>query len=475
MHKSKLIDKLKLLNKDELRDFARFIESPYFNTDKRMIGLFDYLKAYYPEFESEDLDREYVAGQLFPEWAAKQYNKISHLMTTLSQLVSDFMTIRELENDRLEWQQLELKAYKRRQGDWFFDSTAKKLNKGLEKGTERGTDYYFHRYRLNHEIYTHNATDRVQIGIDSLHDAIHNLDLFYFSSKLRYSSEVRSRELLFSEKSELVLLDEMLEAVQLPAFENEVFVQVFSLIVSLYQTSDKTTYHTLKELIFSNLNHFNEIEKFDIIQGIVNYCIMKYNKGENEYLIEIFDLYEYSLMEGVWTTEGIIVHIVFDNIVAIACTLERYEWGESFICQYAQYLREDIKVSIETMAMCRLEFSKGNFERTLELLQNVDFVDVTLNVNAKVFQLRCYYELENYEEVFYDACNAFTQYCRRNKVISKATKERRLGFVKFLKRLHQAKYYQKEGRAALMQHLGKQPVSNKIWLEKKIREDVKLK
>lgn len=475
MHKSKLIDKLRLLSKDELRDFTRFIESPYFNTDKRMIPLFDYLKKYHPEFDSEKLDREYVAAKLFPEWKEKKYNKISHLMTTLSQLVSDFMTIKELENDRLEWQQLELKAYKRRQGDWFFDSTAKKLNKALEKRPERGIDYYSHRYRLNHEIYTHNATERVQIGIDSLNDAIHNLDLFYFCSKLRYSSEVRSRELLYSEKSELVLLNEMLEAVQLPLFENEVFINFFSLIVELYQTDRKTIYDKLKQLIFGDLEYFSTTEKLDIIHLAVNYCIVKYNQGENEYLPEIFDLYQYGLIQGVWMADGSIEHTVFDNIISIACKLERYKWAEAFIRQYAQFLRKEVRRDIETMALCRVEFSMSNFEKTLELLRDINFVDVMRNISAKVLQLQCYYELENYEEVFYDSCNAFTQYCRRKKVIGMDTKERYLGFIKFLKRLHQAKHYGKEKQEVLIQHLEKHPIAFKAWLEKKIREDVKTK
>jgi len=420
MHKSKLIDKLR----DELRDFARFIESPYFNTDKRMIQLFDYLKTYYPEFESKELDRAYVAGQLFPEWKEKQYNKISYLMTDLSQLVSDFMTVRELENDRLEWQQLELKAYKRRHGDWFFNSAVKKLNKALDKGTERGIGYYFHRYRLNHEIYTHNATERVQIGIESLHNAIHNLDLFYFCSKLLYGSEVRLREAFLSEKSELVLLDEILEVVQLPVFKNEAFLRIFSLIIKLYQKDDKSIYNEIKPLIYNSLHLFNTDEKLDIISFINNYCIIKYNQA-------------------------------------------------SFIHQYGQYLREEIRTDIRTIALCRLEFSMGNFEKTLEHLRNMDFVDVTNSVSAKVFQLRCYYELDGYEEVFYDACNAFTQYCRRNKVIGKLTKERHLEFIKFLKKLHQAKYYRKNNKKILLHDFKKQPILFKDWLEEKIREDIR--
>lgn len=392
-------------------------------------------------------------------------------MTHLSQLVSDFMTVRELENDRLEWQQLELKAYKRRHGDWFFDSTAKKLNKALEKGVERGTDYYFHRYRLNHEIYTHNATERVETGIESLHNTIHNLDLFYFCNKLRYSSEVRSREFSFSQKSEGVLLDEILKAVQLPVFEKEILIQIFSRIVVLY--SEKQAYASLKDLIFSSLHHFNNAEKLDVINFINNYCIQSYNQGESEYLTEIFDIHAYGLKQGIWMSDGVIEHTVFDNIVAIACNLERYEWTKSFIDQYAEYLREEVRANVSMMALCRLEFSKGDFEKTLELLRDTDFVDVNHNIRAKVFQLRCYYELESYEEAFYDACNAFTQYCRRNKVMSKLAKERHLRFISFLKRLRQAKYYGKENKVTLLQNLNKQSIVSKDWLEKKIGEDIR--
>jgi len=309
----------------------------------------------------------------------------------------------------------------------------------------------------------------------SLHDAIHNLDLFYFGSKLRYSTEVRSRELLFSEKSELVLLDEMLEAVRLPAFENEVFVQVFSLIVELHQTGDKTIYNKLKHLIFGHLSHFNVGEKFDIINFTNNYCVIKYNQGEHKYLNEIFELYEYGLKQEIWTADGIIEHTMFYNIVVIACNLERYNWVKTFILQYAECLRKEVREDMKILALCRLEFSMGNFEKTLELLRDIEIVDVMRNISAKVFQLRCYYELENYEDVFYDACNAFTQFCRRRRELGASTKERHLNFIKFLRRLYQARLYNKEGKTALFKDLENQPIVFKPWLREKIQEDVKEK
>jgi len=210
MYKSKLIDRLRLLEKDELRDFGRFIESPYYNKDEKAIKLFKYLKKYHPVFETTRLDREYIAGKLFPEWKEKKYNKISYLMTDLSQLVDDFITVRELENDDIEYRQLQLRAYKRRKGDWFFHQAAGKLRKDLNKAPERGIDYYFQQYRLNHHVYTHATTNRSKTHIQSLENTLNNLDLFYFSVKLRYSSEVELRQLMFSEENKLTLLDEIL-------------------------------------------------------------------------------------------------------------------------------------------------------------------------------------------------------------------------------------------------------------------------
>jgi len=214
-------------------------------------------------------------------------------------------------------------------------------------------------------------------------------------------------------------------------------------------------------------------EQFDVVSFITNYCIIQYNQGEDDYLREAFDMYKYGLEQSVWIEDGIIDYNLFDNIVGVACNLKQYQWAESFIHQYTECLKAEVRADTKMMALCRLEFNKGNFEKTLELLRDMDFVDVKRSLSAKTFQLRCYYELDGYEEVFYDAINAFVAYCRRNKIVGKQGKERYLYFVKFLKKLHEAKYHNKENQATLLEKLKKQPIILKVWLEQKIYEDIK--
>jgi len=473
MRKSKLIDRLRLLERDELRDFTKFLESPYYNTNEKVIRLFEDLKAYYPVFESEDLEREQVARRLFPEWTNNTYKKLSHVMSDLSQLLDRFFVIRVMEKDNLEYYQSLLQAYKQRSGDWFFSQTANELERYLAKTPERNTNYYYHQYRLNHERYTHTATERIRTGIESLEKTIQNLDYFYFGMKLRYSSEVRFRELYLSEKSELVLLDEILEIARHPTFTKEGLIHVFSTIVRLYQTKNKVDYDTLKLLIINHFDEFGGSEKFDILTMANNFCIMEYNQGKTDYLTEIFGWYEYGLTHGVWTAGGHIDHQAFDNIVSVACRLKKSDWTVMFIRKHAKYLRDEVRESVKTMAWCRLELSRNNCEAILELLRDVEFVDVRYSLTAKAYQLISYYELSGYEVVFYDACSAFAKYCRRNTVIGKQSKELNLNFVAFIKRLYQAKHQQTETKKDLLEKLTNTSLPFSDWLQEKVEQDIK--
>ncbi len=472
MQKSKLIDKLRLVERDEMRDLGKFVESPFFNKDEKVVKLFDYLKKYHPVFDNKKLDREYVAKKVFPEWKDNAYKKLSHIMSRLSQLVDDYFVWKETEYDNFERYHALLKAYKRRKGDWFFDSAVGDFRKHLDKQPERGTDYYFHQYRLNEEIYTHTATERVQTDIDSLGNAIDNLDLFYFAKKFMYCSEVRFRELYLAEKSELVLLDEMLGGIKHPLLKDNHFIQIFATIVQLYQTRDKTVYEKLKTFIREGGIKVSTAERMDMINMANNFCILEYNRGQISYLEEIFDWNEYGLQENIWIV-GHMDHALYFNIVSIACALQKFEWTSDFISKYTQYLRDEVQENTRIMAKSQLEFAMQDFEATLELLRDVEFVDVQYSLRAKAYQLKCYYELDGYEVLFYDACNAFAQYCRRNKVIGEQARKINLNFISMIKKLYQAKYQRTEGQESLIKRLEDTPIPFSRWYREKVEADIK--
>jgi len=99
MQNTKLINKLKLLDKEELGDFNRFIDSPSYNKNKDAVKLFEYLrtKGNHPVYSSEKLDRDYVIRKLFSEWKKNSERQMTYLMTVLSDLIDKFIVFREVE------------------------------------------------------------------------------------------------------------------------------------------------------------------------------------------------------------------------------------------------------------------------------------------------------------------------------------------------------------------------------------------
>ena len=71
MNKSSLIEILRSFDKEELTKFEDFLNSPYHNKNRNTLRLFTVVKKYFPNFKSEELNKEIVWKKLFPD---KDYN-----------------------------------------------------------------------------------------------------------------------------------------------------------------------------------------------------------------------------------------------------------------------------------------------------------------------------------------------------------------------------------------------------------------
>jgi len=124
------------------------------------------------------------------------------------------------------------------------------------------------------------------------------------------------------------------------------------------------------------------------------------------------------------------------------------------------------------MAWARVEFSQNNFEKVLELLNSVEFIDSQYKMNAESFILRSYYELDGYEDVFYSKCDSFARRCRRDRVMNKNSKKLILNFISLIKQIHEAKYH-KVSKKKLLKRLNEKPSAFSKWLMKVIERDIK--
>jgi hypothetical protein len=71
MIKSKAIDIISTFEAKEFNEFGKFINSPFFNTNSKLVELYSLLKKNFPSFSKKSFNKENIYKNLFP---GKNYN-----------------------------------------------------------------------------------------------------------------------------------------------------------------------------------------------------------------------------------------------------------------------------------------------------------------------------------------------------------------------------------------------------------------
>ena len=99
MKELKLVSILKTFSKDDLKEFEKFIISPFHNKGRNFKPLFSYLKKYHPVFPEEKVSLEKIFYKLY---SGKIYDKtksslnVRVLFSQLAQIAEEFTLIKEL-------------------------------------------------------------------------------------------------------------------------------------------------------------------------------------------------------------------------------------------------------------------------------------------------------------------------------------------------------------------------------------------
>jgi hypothetical protein len=113
MKASKLIALMKSLDAVEFKRLRLFLGSPFYNHDRHVADLYEYLAGHYPAFRSPRLRKETAYPCLFPEQPF-DLNRMRKLMSALTGLVEKYLSVLEFERDSFRQKKLLAGAYGRR-------------------------------------------------------------------------------------------------------------------------------------------------------------------------------------------------------------------------------------------------------------------------------------------------------------------------------------------------------------------------
>lgn len=436
MENSKVIDLLKSLTVYEQKRFDKYLRSPFFNSNKHIVGLYNYITACLNKTSETELDKKQVFKKIFGNASYKE-QQVSDLMTYLMRHLEDFLSYINFENKEFLKKSFLLNELSNRNKNKHFVSNVNEYQKKLNNSTAKEQDYYYANYLLKNVQDHFFIKQGVRKEDKSLQHKSDSFDTFFLIEKLKNLCEMISRKNIISVGFLIHMKNEVVNYIQsnkLLFKEVPVLPVYYNTLLMLEEGQNKIHFQNLKKSLKNNVKYFSEDGARQIYGYAQNYCIQQINAGGAGFHAELFEIYKSLLESKLIFEDGFLSQSDYKNIVSVGLRLEKFEWTKKFIEQYKNTVALEFRENAYEYNLASYYYSSRDYKSALQLLQKVEFTDVFYHLGAKSMLLKMYYELEDVEP-FYSLIDAFKVYLGRNKNISSAQRLSHQNLVKWAKRL----------------------------------------
>ncbi|MEM9258454.1 MAG: hypothetical protein AAGA62_02340, partial [Bacteroidota bacterium] len=178
----------------------------------------------------------------------------------------------------------------------------------------------------------------------------------------------------------------------------------------------------------------------------------------------------YALPRDLVYDNGSLDPLQFRNTILIALRNGDYEWTESYIQNYQHRLPAKNRVNAVNYNSATLYFYQKNYDKALDFLRDVEYENITYNLNAKTMLLAIYYETD--ADIALDSLfDSMIAYLNRHKELPATAQKAYRNLVSFTRRLTRMLPNDRKAIEQLATDLAeKKYVASRPWLEEKIAE-----
>ena len=465
----KVLKVISKLNKVDRNRLLRFIKSPYFNSNEELIAAYSFID------ESLRLDRT-ISKEVI--WQ-KVYKKRPYEDTTLRKLLSDMITLTEeflafekLKENKLLKSILGYEKAKALEIEDLTKSMENKIAKSLDQFPLRNSDYFYVSNRFlkaKLDVSKYARSGELKQGIpEEIQRFIHNADVAYHADMLRIISKIQNLSYLTAVDVDMTMHDHVLDQANSDKIKDVPIIQLYLNAVQLYTPEMEEGIDEFVGTFFQYKDYLDQSEVKDLFEDYLNYYTIQINRGRSEYFKNLFDLYN----EGL--SSDLIINFTpttYRNISMVAARVKQFEWALKFIEEYKEKLSPADRDSAYSFNKARVYGNMKDWDNVVETLRNVEYEDLTYNLNSKLILMIAYYELEEFL-VLDSFMKSFKVFLRRRRNIPKARKEAFLGFTNVLSNIVKADDRMDKKRiVSAQQMLDENPsIPNKAWLREKIQK-----
>lgn len=441
--RQKLFDLLGSFSRQEMRDFEKFLRSPFHKPGRDLIPFFSSIKDYHPDFK---FDKAAIYRKLYPKG---KYNdaRFRRLSSFLYKMVEEFLVQTAVRGKNIEKEFYLLEQLSQRHLHRQFEINLRKLKSYLTASAFPLEKYFLakldlYNYEGTHaelkgDLDTHNRcmVDYTESSICFLLTRFIRNYIIRINQEKSYRQKIQSG--LIEAFSGGLDLDKVFRAFQTEGkSENKIMLLLYKIYLAFRHTDEPEYFQDAKKHLIECLPALHKGEKYFLLNDLTAWCILKQQSGSQEYVREEFELTKLKVEHNAYTASDSepLSLVNYRNGLILGLDLREFKWVENYINTFIGKVDPTHQDNMRFYSNAYLQYYKGNYERCLENLSRVKYEHFIFKRDVRIIMLKVYYELKLYDEA-YSLLDAVRHYLRTSKEVTKDYRTWDYNFVRFYERI----------------------------------------
>lgn len=439
---------LKKFSSQEMNEFEKMINSPFFNNNSTLARLFKVLKKYYPNFSVTEITKEKLFssatnGKKYDDKLFRKY------LSLINKMAEEYLYIIDSRKYTLEKDIKILAQLSGRDIEDAFDRKVHSIEKSISKTHKIDAYGFFLDHNLNVIKYNHKSLhNKIRPNSEELLNSYINLIYYFIFNSASILNQLDSDHYsfrIFHDSSGFIdlfdknKLEEYIlsikKFIQPKEKNNLLFLEIMLNDLEMDSSeSGLTAYRNLYRLVYENSKKFSREMLFYYLQRMIVYCTLENIKGKYNLTREIFDSYKFQVENNLHSIEGSINlnFLNFRSIVTSALKNNEFEWAEEFINENIHKVKEESRTNILNYTKAMISFYKNEFNESLNFITKINQESLPISIDIYILKIKIFYKL-GYRDSVRSVSDTFRHFIKGNKLISDYHKNTLINFLKYFR------------------------------------------
>lgn len=424
MADNNLILILKTLNKKELKELGLFIDSPFYNTNKNVIKLYE-LICKGDLLNSGKIDLHNCHKKIYRNKPFKEEN-MKTLIHLLTKLAEKYLSYTEYVRSPGEEKLKLMRAFDTRNIEKLYKKLEISEGEELSKISSMNLNILYRKMwyeKAKIDYYSTRAIEKelhqAEIKLSEITIAVFFVEMFrqfnmfwrldYIDYEIESEFVTPVMKSIDIDKLDIMLRDGAFK--YYPLFE-----AYYYLYRSIDEDEDKSNNFLgkFKAILRDKNSPIEKSEQFVLSTIMVNFIHYLYMKDFKKYERSLFEAFKILLSLYKYSGEKYLRLTIFTNMLRFGIQLKEYEWSRDFILNFSPLLEENQRLNMFNYGWCFLSFALKDYEKALEYESKIDYSTMQMKYYMRDVRLCSLYELGEYESAL-NLVDSYRHFIRKEK------------------------------------------------------------